>query len=127
MEYKHLRSDTRRCVTFAIKPPTTTELLSLLPYAANGVVKIDVFMGYAECSVNDFFTKKVGRELATKRFKAEAEKTFELLEFQLIKHPEHSILFTDFLYGDFVITFRSFVSKEYTKTDCHNIKYWSEE
>lgn len=123
MEYKHLRSQTNRCATFAIKPPQAEEIIALLPYI-NNKVKLSVRMGIAECSLRDSFSKKIGRSIASKRFNSESDKTLELLEMQLIKTNGHSILFTDFLYENFVITFRSFIAKDYSKTDCHAIRYW---
>jgi hypothetical protein len=122
VEYKHLRSDTKRSVTFAIQPPSAEELLALLPYARN-MVKLSVHVGIAECSKNDDFTKSIGRKLAFKRLAVETEKTLTLLQFQLIKNSNHSILYTDFLLNDFVLTFRSFLAKDYSKTDCHTVAY----
>lgn len=123
MEYKHLRSYTNRQATFAIEPPQASEIIALLPYI-NNKVKLSIRMGIAECSFRDSFSKKIGRSIATKRFDIETDKNIELLEMQLIKNEGHSILFTDFLYENFVITFRSYIAKDYSKTDCHAIRYW---
>lgn len=125
MEFKHVRPNAMcpQYTTIAIDAPDTEELLNIIPYVLGNDVRVDVRMGIATCSKHDNFNKATGRHLAVQRFETGEDKTLNLEEYTFVKGYDYNILYTVFSYDKFMITFRSYLSPEYKKTDCHSITY----
>lgn len=126
MEFKHVRPSNvcPQYSTIAIESPSIDELLNVINYVRySSEIKVDIHMGLSLCSLKDNFSKVVGRKLAAHRFEIEDVKTLTLEEYTFVKGYDYNILYTIFSYANYMITFRSYISVDYNKTDCHTISY----